>query len=25
VISKTDFIRFLEFTGNSYEFIKLYD
>jgi len=25
VISKTDLIRFLEFTGNSYEFIRLYD
>jgi len=25
VISKTDFIRFLEYTGNSFEFIKLYD
>lgn len=25
VISKSDFIKFLEFTGNSYEFIKLYD
>lgn len=25
VISKSDFLRFLEFTGNSYEFIKLYD
>ena len=25
VIAKSDFLRFLEFTGNSYEFIKLYD
>lgn len=25
VISKTDFLKFLEFTGNSFEFIKLYD
>lgn len=25
VIDKSDFLRFLEFTGNSYEFIKLYD
>ncbi|MBN2667550.1 MAG: prolyl-tRNA synthetase associated domain-containing protein [Bacteroidales bacterium] len=25
VISKSDLIRFLEFTGNSYEFIRLYD
>lgn len=25
VISKSDLIRFLKFTGNSYEFIKLYD
>jgi Ala-tRNA(Pro) deacylase len=25
VISKTDFLKFLEFMGNSYEFIKLYD
>ena len=25
VISKPDFIRFLEYTGNSYEFIRLYD
>ena len=25
VISKTDFLKFLEHTGNSYEFIKLYD
>jgi len=25
VISKSDFIRFLDYTGNSYEFIKLYD
>ena len=25
VITKSDFIRFLKFTGNSYEFIKLYD
>ena len=25
VISKADFLRFLEFTGNSYEFIRLYD
>jgi len=25
VISKTDFIRFLDYTGNSYEFIRLYD
>lgn len=25
VVLKTDFIRFLEYTGNSYEFIKLYD
>jgi Ala-tRNA(Pro) deacylase len=25
VISKSDFLKFLEYTGNSYEFIKLYD
>jgi Ala-tRNA(Pro) deacylase len=25
VISKKDFLRFLEYIGNSYEFIKLYD
>jgi Ala-tRNA(Pro) deacylase len=25
VISKTDFLRFLEYTGNTYEFIRLYD
>lgn len=25
VVSGTDLIKFLEFTGNSYEFIKLYD
>ena len=25
VITKSDLIRFLKFTGNSYEFIKLYD
>jgi Ala-tRNA(Pro) deacylase len=25
IISRSDFLRFLEFTGNSYEFIKLYD
>jgi Ala-tRNA(Pro) deacylase len=25
VVSKSDFLKFLEFTGNSYEFIKLYD
>ena len=25
VISKHDFIKFLEYTGNSYEFIRLYD
>lgn len=25
VISKEDFLRFLSFTGNTYEFIKLYD
>jgi Ala-tRNA(Pro) deacylase len=25
VISKTDFLRFLDHTGNTYEFIKLYD
>jgi Ala-tRNA(Pro) deacylase len=25
VVSKTDFLKFLEFTGNSFEFIKLYD
>jgi len=25
VITKSDFLRFLEHTGNSYEFIKLYD
>lgn len=25
VISRSDFLRFLEFTGNSYEFIRLYD
>lgn len=25
VISKTDFLKFLEYTGNTYEFIKLYD
>jgi Ala-tRNA(Pro) deacylase len=25
VISKSDFLRFLKFTGNSFEFLKLYD
>jgi Ala-tRNA(Pro) deacylase len=25
VVSKSDFLKFLEYTGNSYEFIKLYD
>jgi Ala-tRNA(Pro) deacylase len=25
VISKSDFLRFLDYTGNSYEFIRLYD
>lgn len=25
VISKSDFLKFLEYTGNSYEFIKVYD
>jgi len=25
VVSKTDFLKFLEYTGNTYEFIKLYD
>lgn len=25
VVSKPDFLRFLDYTGNSYEFIKLYD
>ncbi|MCJ7446847.1 MAG: hypothetical protein MUO72_04075 [Bacteroidales bacterium] len=25
VIAKSDFLRFLEYTGNTYEFIKLYD
>ncbi|MGD0342709.1 MAG: prolyl-tRNA synthetase associated domain-containing protein [Bacteroidales bacterium] len=25
VISKSDFLKFLHYTGNSYEFIKLYD
>ena len=25
VISKSDFLKFLDFTGNSYEFIRLYD
>jgi len=25
VVSKEDFLRFLSFTGNSYEFIRLYD
>jgi Ala-tRNA(Pro) deacylase len=25
VVSKPDFLKFLEFTGNSYEFIRLYD
>jgi Ala-tRNA(Pro) deacylase len=25
VVSKTDFLKFLEFSGNSYEFIKLYE
>jgi Ala-tRNA(Pro) deacylase len=25
VISKSDFLKFLEYTGNGYEFIKLYD
>jgi Ala-tRNA(Pro) deacylase len=25
VISKSDFLKFLVFTGNSYEFVKLYD
>jgi Ala-tRNA(Pro) deacylase len=25
VISKSDFLKFLDYTGNTYEFIKLYD
>jgi Ala-tRNA(Pro) deacylase len=25
VVSKSDFLRFLEFTGNSFEFLRLYD
>jgi Ala-tRNA(Pro) deacylase len=25
VVSKNDFLKFLEYTGNSYEFIRLYD
>ena len=25
IVSKSDFLRFLDYTGNSYEFIKLYD
>ena len=25
IISKSDFLRFLEYTGNTFEFIKLYD
>jgi len=25
VLAKSDFLRFLEHTGNTYEFIKLYD
>jgi Ala-tRNA(Pro) deacylase len=25
VVSKSDFLKFLKYTGNSYEFIKLYD
>jgi Ala-tRNA(Pro) deacylase len=25
VVSKSDFLKFLEYSGNSYEFIKLYD
>ena len=25
VVSKSDFLKFLEYTGNTYEFIKLYD
>jgi Ala-tRNA(Pro) deacylase len=25
IISKNDFLKFLEFTGNTYEFIRLYD
>jgi Ala-tRNA(Pro) deacylase len=25
VVLKSDFLKFLEYTGNSYEFIKLYD
>jgi Ala-tRNA(Pro) deacylase len=25
VVSKTDFIKFLEYSGNSYEFIRLYE
>jgi Ala-tRNA(Pro) deacylase len=25
VVSKSDFLKFLDYTGNSYEFIKLYD
>jgi Ala-tRNA(Pro) deacylase len=25
IISKSDFLRFLDYTGNSYEFIRLYD
>ncbi|MEI6048167.1 MAG: YbaK/EbsC family protein [Bacteroidota bacterium] len=25
VVSKSDFLKFLEYTGNSFEFIKLYE
>jgi Ala-tRNA(Pro) deacylase len=25
VVSKTDFLKFLDHTGNTYEFVKLYD
>ena len=25
IVSKSDFLRFLDYTGNSYEFIRLYD
>jgi len=25
IVSKSDFLKFLDYTGNSYEFIKLYD
>ena len=25
VVSKSDFLKFLEYSGNSYEFIRLYD